>query len=234
VEPFLTALHHFTAIRINRVAHHPIDATVLIWLPVIGILAVILAVTFYIPIASLYFPIDVAVVPGLIAVSWLRGFKPEIDFCQLCDLSFGQRRRLTERPVPGVPGVVCLVLGILLKYTILRQYYLGESVRLLTFGTMAGFIAPLLKPAREQRWLAILGFVWLAATTLAIYSSPHGSLHPDLVAQLRGPILSIAAVYLSVRLAFSLLGKTPSTNVASFLAELTAYLSFVVVRYHFL
>src|SRR5208337_3249201 len=141
----------------------------------------------------LYFPIDVAVVPALIAVSWLRGFKPEIDFCQLCDLFFGQRRRLTERPVPGVPGVTCLVVGILLKYAILRQFYLVETVRLLTLGIMAGFIAPL-----------------------------------------RGPVLSIVAVYLSIRLAFSVLNNAASPNVASFIAELTAYLSFVIVRYHFL
>ena len=234
MESFLTALHNFTAIRISMVARRPVDATVLVWLPVIGILAAALAISFYVPLASLYFPIDIAVVPGLLAISWLRGFKPEIDFCQLCDLFFGQRKRLTGRPLPGVPGVACLFLGILLKYTILRQFYLFESVRLLTFGIMAGFIAPLLRPAKEKRWLLMIGFVWLIATALIVYNGTDASSHHNLIEQLRGPTLSIVAIYLSVRAAFSLLDNPPTPNIPSFLAELTAYLSFVVVRYHFL
>jgi hypothetical protein len=234
VEPFLTALHHFTAVRVSRVARHPIDSAAVAWLPVIGVLAAVLAIAFYVPLASLYFPIEVAIVPALIAVSWVRGFKPEIDFCQLCDLFFGQRRRMAERPVPGVPGVTCLVFGILLKYAILRQFYLVESVRLLTLGIMAGFIAPLLRPAKEHRWITLLGFIWLVGTTLAVYNGAQISFHHDLVAQLRGPALSIVAVYLSIRLAFSILNNAASPNVASFIAELTAYLSFVIARYHFL
>jgi len=234
VEPFLAALHHFTAVRVGRVVRHPIDSATVAWLPVIGIIAAVLAIGFYVPLAALYFPIDVAVVPALIAVSWLRGFKPEIDFCQLCDLFFGQRRRLTERPVPGVPGVTCLVVGILLKYAILRQFYLVETVRLLTLGIMAGFIAPLLRPAKEHRWIMLLGFIWLIGTTLAVYNGAQISLHHDLFAQLRGPVLSVVAVYLSIRLAFSVFNNAGSPNVASFIAELTAYLSFVIVRYHFL
>ncbi|HEY2123731.1 MAG TPA: hypothetical protein VGH07_09065 [Chthoniobacterales bacterium] len=234
MEPFLTALHHFTAVRVSRVARYPIDSAAIAWLPVIGVLTSVLAVGFYVPLASLYFPIDVAVVPAMIAVSWLRGFKPEIDFCQLCDLFFGQRRRLTERPVPGVPGVTCLVVGILLKYAILRQFYLVETVRLLTLGIMAGFIAPLLRPAKVHRWIMLLGFIWLVGTNLAVYNGAQVSLHHDLVVQLRGPVLSIVAVYLSIRLAFSVLNNAASPNVASFIAELTAYLSFVIVRYHFL
>ena len=95
MESFLSAVHHFTAVRISRVASHPIDAAVLAWLPVIGILSALLGISFYIPLATLYFPMDVAVVPGLIAISWLRGFKPEIDFCQLCDMLFGHRKHFT-------------------------------------------------------------------------------------------------------------------------------------------
>jgi hypothetical protein len=151
VESLFSALHNFTAFRVRRVADRPVDATVLAWLPVIGLLASLLALSFYIPLAALYFPVDVAIVPGLIAVSWLRGFKPEIEFCQLCDLFFGQRRHLSQRAVAGVPGVRCLMLGILLKYAILRQFYILESARLLIFGTMVSFIAPLLKPVRENR-----------------------------------------------------------------------------------
>ena len=83
MESFLSAVHHFTAVRIGRVDSHPIDAAVLSWLPVIGILSALLGMSFYIPLATLYFPMEVAVVPGLIAISWLRGFKPEADFCQV-------------------------------------------------------------------------------------------------------------------------------------------------------
>ena len=149
MESFLSAVHHFTAVRISRVASRPIDAAVLAWLPVIGILSALLAISFYLPLATLYFPMDVAVIPGLIAVSWLRGFKPEIDFCQLCDLLFGHRKHFTAHPVPGVPGTVCLVFVILLKYAILRQFYVLESVRLLAFGTLVSFIAPLLRPTTD-------------------------------------------------------------------------------------
>jgi cobalamin synthase len=234
VESFFSALHNFTALRVSRVDGHPIDAGVLSWLPVIGLIASLLAVSFYVPLAVLYFPIDVAIVPGLVAVSWLRGFKPESDFCQLCDLFFGYRRRLTRRPVLGVPGFACLALGILLKYAILRQFYLLETVRLLAFGTMVSYIAPLFRPAKEHRWLTALGLIWLLAAAAALLIVPKTSWHWDLLAQSRGPVLSIAAVYLSIRLTFSTCEQAPSPNVASFLAELTAYLSFLIVRYHFL
>jgi hypothetical protein len=234
VESLLSALHNFTAVRVLRVADRPIDWTVLAWLPVIGLIASLLAITFYIPLAALYFPVDIAIVPGLIAVSWLRGFKPEIGFCQLCDLFFGYRRRMSQRAVPGIPGVTCLMLGILLKYAILRQFYLLETARLLTFGTMVSFIAPLLKPSREHRWLMILGFLWLSVVAAAVFNGPQQSLHRDLVEQLRGPFLSIVTIYIVIRFAFSMVDQSPSPAVASFLGELAAYLAFLVVRYHFL
>jgi hypothetical protein len=98
VQSFLAAVHHFTAVRISRAASYPIDAAVLAWLPIIGILCALLEISFYVPLAAFYFPMDVAVVPGLIATSWLRGFKPEIDFCQLCDLLLGHRNTLRRIP----------------------------------------------------------------------------------------------------------------------------------------
>jgi hypothetical protein len=234
VESFLSAVHHFTAVRISRVASHPIDAAVLAWLPVIGILSALLGISFYIPLAAFYFPMDVAVVPGLFAISWLRGFKTEIDFCQLCDLLFGHRKHFTARPVSTVPGTACLLFVILLKYAILRQFYLLESVRLLTFGTLVSFIAPLLRPTKEHRWLLILGVVWLIASAAAVFSGSKSFTNHDFLRDLRGPALSFALVYLSVRLTFSLVEKTAPPNVASFPAEFIAYLSFLIVRYHFL
>jgi hypothetical protein len=234
VESFLSAVHHFTALRISRVAARPIDATVLAWLPVVGFLSTLLGVSFYIPLATFYLPLDVALVPGLAAISWLRGFKPEIDFAQLCDLLFGHRKRFTARPASGIPGAGCLLLGILLKYAILRQFYLLESVRLLTFGTLVSFIAPLLRPGKEQRWLLILGMVWLITSATAIFIGPKSPTSHGFLFNLRGPALSFALVYLSVRLTFSVVGKTAPPNMVSYPAELAAYLSFLIVRYHFL
>jgi hypothetical protein len=234
VESFLSAVHHFTALRIGRAASHPIDATTLAWLPVIGILSALLGISFYIPLVTLYLPMDVAVVPGLIAISWLRGFKPEIDFCQVCDITFGYRKRFTSRPVSSIPGAVCLFFAILLKYSILRQFYLLESVRLLTFGTLVSFIAPLLRPNKEHRWLLVLGLLWLIASAAAVFSGPKILTNHDIFLGLRGPALSLAVVYLAARLTFSIVDKTAPPSVASFPAELAAYLSFLIVRYHFL
>jgi hypothetical protein len=234
VESFLSAVHQFTALRISRAASHPINAMVLAWLPVVGILSALLVISFYIPLAALYFPMDVAVVPALIAVSWLRGFKPEIDFCQLCDFLFGYRKHFTARPLSGVPGMTCLVCAILFKYTILRQFYVLESVRLLAFGTVVSFIAPLLQPSKEHRWLLILGLLWLIASAIAAFSGAKSATNHDFFHALRGPALAFALVYLTVRLTFSLHEKTTPLNAASFAAELAVYVSFVIVRYHFL
>jgi hypothetical protein len=234
VESFLSAVHQFTVLRINRVASHPVNAMVLAWLPLIGILSAILVVSFYIPLAALYFPMDVAVVPALIAVSWLRGFRPEIDFCQLCDFLFGYRKHFTNRPLSGVPGTACLVFAILFKYTILRQFYVWESVRLLAFATIVSFIAPLLRPGKEHRWLLFLGLLWLAASATTAFSGAKSVINHDFFHALRGPALSFALIYLTVRLTFSLHEKTTPLNAASFAAEMAAYVSFVVVRYHFL
>jgi hypothetical protein len=234
VESFLSAVHHFTVVKISRVASHPIDAAVLAWLPVIGILSALLAISFYIPLAVLYFPVEVAIVPGLIAITWLRGFKPEIDFCQLCDLLFGYRKHFAAHPVAGVPGTVCLVFVVLLKYVILRQFYVLESVRLLAYGTLISFIAPLLRPSKEHRWLLILGLLWLLAVATAVFSGTKASTNHDFLHDFRGPALSFALVYLAVRLTFSIAEKTAPPSVASLPAELSAYLSFLIVRSHFL
>jgi hypothetical protein len=234
VESFLSAVHHFTALRIGRVASHPIDPPVLVWVPVIGILTALLGISFYLPLSALYLPIDVAVVPGLMAISWLRGFKPEIDFCQLCDLLFGHRKRFTARPVSCIPGTACLLFAVLLKYAILRQFYLLESIRLLTFGTMASFIAPLLRPTKEHRWLLIVGIGWLIASAAAAFSSSKSFTTHDFLQHLQGPALAFASIYLTARSTFSVVEITAPPNVASLPAELAAYLSFLVVRYHFL
>jgi hypothetical protein len=234
VESFLSAVHNFTVVRIHRVAFRPIDASTLVWLPVIGILSALVGISFYLPLAALYLPLDVAIIPGLAVICWLRGFKPEIDFCQLCDLLFGYRKHFTARPLFGVPGATCLLFGILLKYAILRQFYLLESIRLLTFGTIVSFIAPLFRPGQQHRWLAILGAIWLIVTTIVVFSGSKTSSLMDFLLASRGPALAFALIYLCVRSTFSFAEKAAPLNVASLPAELVAYLAFIVIRYHFI
>jgi hypothetical protein len=123
LDSFLSAVHHFTGIRIPPVAARPIDTATLAWTPIVGLLAAILAISFYVPLGEFYLPMDVAVIPTLVAICWLRGFKPEIDFCNLCDSIFDRRKRASARSLPGVPGITCLIFATLFKYAIVRQFF---------------------------------------------------------------------------------------------------------------
>ena len=234
MDSFLSAVHHFTAIPIPRVAAHPISAATLAWLPIVGLLAVVVTISFYIPLAAFYLPPDVAVIPGLVAICWVRGFKPEIDFCNFCDSLLGRRKRSAPRSLAGVPGITCLVFATLLKYAIARQFFVPESIRLLGFGTLIGFVVPMLNPKRTGAWIKILGIVWLLGSALAVFSPVKILSSADLLLALRGPTLAFALIYLCVRLTYLFADNPAPSNVAALPAELTAYISFLLVRYHFL
>src|SRR6202790_4490730 len=95
------------------------------------------------------------------------------------------------------------------------QFFCLESVRLLAFGTLISFIAPLLRPSKEHRWLLILGLLWLVAVAIAVFSGTTASTHHDFLNDFRGPALSFALVYLAIRLTFSIVEKTAPPSVAS-------------------
>jgi hypothetical protein len=61
------------------------------------------------------------------------------------------------------------------------------------------------------------------------------TLHPaGFLIALRGPMLASALIYLCIRLTFHLADEAPPSNIAALPAEVTAYLAFILVRYHFL
>ena len=233
MDSFLSAVHHFTGLKIRRGARHPLDPLALVWSPVIGILAVILTVSFYIPLAAFYLPSDVAVIPAFVAICLVRGFKPEIDFCRLCDSFPGRKKGLSRRSATGVPGVTFLVFAALLKYAIARQFFLLESVKLLGFGTFVTFVVPLLKPKRAS-WILFLGGSWLLVSAIAAFSPLKTNSFAALLLSLRAPFVAFALIYLCVRLTFQFADEPAPLNVAALPAELAAYLSFMLARYHFL
>jgi hypothetical protein len=233
VDSFLSAVHHFTGLKIRRGAIHPIAPAALAWSPVVGLIAAILTMGFYIPLAAFYLPSDVALIPAFVAICWVRGFKPEIDFCHLCDSFPGRMKGLARRSTAGIPGVTCLIFAALLKYAIARQFFLLESVKLLAFGTFVTFVVPLLKPKRAS-WIIFLGGSWLLVSAIAAFSPLKTNSLTALFLSLRGPVAAFALIYLCARLTFQLADEPAPLNIAAVPAELAAYLSFMLARYHFL
>jgi hypothetical protein len=209
------------------------DAAAVAWSPIVGLLAVILAVSLYIPLAAFYLPPDLAVVLALVAISWIRGFKPEIDFCELCDSLLGREKWVAQRSIVGIPGITCLIFAALLRFAIARQFFLLESVRLLAFGTFVPFVVPSFGPKRAAR-IKFLGGFWLLVSTIAALGPVKLFGAANALFNLRGPLLTFGFIYLSARLTFHLANEPAPDNVAALPAELAAYLSFILVRYHFL
>lgn len=231
---FLSAVNEFTCVKIEGSVATRVDRVALVWLPVIGFLAALIAVSFYFPLAALYIPLEIAILPGLLGVSWLRAFKPETDFCQLCDILFGFRRRFSSRAIAAAPAVCCLLASFLLRYAILRQFFLADSVRLLALGTFVGFVTPMLLPASDHRWIQALGYFWIGVGLFAALGPLRASSLRDLLVSLRGPSIAFVVILVAIRATSALLPKEKPPNGASLVAELAAYVSFLVVRYHFL
>jgi hypothetical protein len=233
VDSFLSAVHHFTGLEIKRGAIDPMSPAALAWSPVVGLIATILTLSFYIPLAAFYLPSDVAIIPAFVAICLVRGFKPEVDFCQFCYSFPGRKKGLSRRSTAGIPAFTCLILAALLKYAIARQFFLLESIKLLGFGTFVTFVAPLLKPKRAS-WIIFLGGSWLLASAIAALSPLKTTSFTGFLLSSRGPVVSFALIYLCVRLTFQLADEPAPLNVAALPAELAAYLSFILARYHFL
>ena len=208
------------------------DAAALAWSPIVGLLAAILTVSFYIPLAAFYVPPDVAIILALVAISWIRGFKAEIDFCDLCDSFLGRKKRISRRWIAGIPGITCLIFAALLRYAIARQFFLLESVRLLALGTFVPFVVPSFSPERAAR-IKLLGGSWLLVSAITALAPVKLLSAASALFGLRGPLLTFALIYLSARLTFHLADEPAPLNVAALPSELAAYLSFILVRYHF-
>ena len=209
------------------------DAAALAWSPIVGLLAAILTVSFYIPLATFYVPPDVATILALVAISWIRGFKAEIDFCDLCDSFLGRKKRISRRWIAGIPGITCLIFAALLRYAIARQFFLLESARLLALGTFVPFVVPSFSPERAAR-IKLLGGSWLLVSAITALAPMKLLSAASALFGLRGPLLTFGLIYLSARLAFHLADEPAPLHVAALPSELAAYLSFILVRYHFL
>ena len=209
------------------------DGAALAWSPIVGLLAAILTVSFYIPLAAFYVPPDVAIILALVAISWIRGFKAEIDFCDLCDSFLARKKRISRRWIAGIPGITCLIFAALLRYAIARQFFLLESARLLALGTFVPFVVPSFSPERAAR-IKLLGGSWLLVSAITALAPVKLLSAASALFGLRGPLLTFALIYLSARLTFHLADEPAPLNVAALPSELAAYLSFILVGYHFL
>jgi len=98
-----------------------------------------------------------------------------------------------------------------------------------------GFVA--LKPKLIFATFArikLLGGSWLLVSAITALAPVKLLSAASALFGLRGPLLTFALIYLSARLTFHLADEPAPLNVAALPSELAAYLSFILVRYHFL
>ncbi len=200
----------------------------LCWLPLLGVFFAFAVLLFYVPLAAVYLPGDVAAVLGTGAVTYLRGCKAEAEFARLADGVAGVRRRARRISPLGAAGTCVLGLAFLFRYAVLRFFLLPDAARLLAFATFAAFTAPSFV-RRGGSWTAHgLGLGTLAAAAFLCLNVHGGS-----SVAWRAPTFCFALVYLAARLTFRVGAASARPNAGALPAELAAYLSFVVARYHF-
>jgi hypothetical protein len=232
VTSFRAALGEFTCLDQDRSSARAVEPHRLLWLPLIGAVAAFLVLSAYLPLSLSYLPAEPSAVLGLMAVGCLRGFKAEADFGCLADYVFGVPRQFHRGRLLAAPGVTAICGAFLLRFSILRFFFLPDSARLLAFGVLSGFLAPMFARKGGSRSAHTFGLVALAAAATACVST-----RPPIADFLRimpGPVFCAGLVYLVSRLVFRIDGAEKRPNVANLAAELVGYTTFLLVRYHFL
>ncbi|HEY0791991.1 MAG TPA: hypothetical protein VGD78_13080 [Chthoniobacterales bacterium] len=229
---FRAALGEFTCLTQGEGSGAGIGPQRLLWLPLIGLVAALATLAIYLPLSWFYLPAEPAAVLGLMTVSCLRGFKAEAAFGHLADHVFGVSGPLRQESMPAAPGVTTLCGAFLLRFTILRFFFLPDSARLLAFGVIAGFLAPMFARKGGSTGAHALGLIALAATAALCVGAR--SPVPGFPRFLPGPVFCTGLVYLASRLIYRIDGAEPWVSAASYPAELVGYTTFLLVRYHFL
>jgi hypothetical protein len=128
--------------------------------------------------------------------------------------------------------VTAICSAFLLRFSILRFFFLPDSARLLAFGVLSGFLAPMFAQKGGSRGAHTFGLVALAASATACVSTRPPM--ANLLWIMPGPVFCVGLVYLVSRLVFRIDGAEQRPNAANLAAELVGYTAFLLVRYHFL
>jgi len=144
VREFREALRRHTCLNFLEASAGPPPGTadILRWLPLIGGIVGLVVASLHLPLAEFLLPLEVAIVAALCLQAFL--------------LNFGPERALWSTFATGGPeragtATALLVLSMLAKFTIYRQFLGPELGRLLLLGTVSSLSAPYLVAARMPR-----------------------------------------------------------------------------------
>ncbi len=137
----------------------------LVWYPWLGLLCGLLTAGFFMPLAIIALPLDVALLLALLWQMTLVGFRAESAIFS----SKPQPANLSARQV------ALLVILLLIKFMLMRQFFIDEVGRLLIYSGITIFCVPVMiapsvesaSPDSEQRiplsvWIQA-AVIWLAA-----------------------------------------------------------------------